>query len=432
VSSPALSGGDPPPSSRAPGRPAAKGAGRPPGPRGRLLAGTLYDYESDPAGYLTACRDAYGDIFSLTRYHVVVCRPDWAQHVLARTNREFLAGSNGLTSHESFMTPAWMLARRTVSQHRLGQHDTATGGLMRDRLRMAFERMAARPAAGVLDCQRTAAEAALHIYVSDADDHLRQLVIDNADSTAAVTSSSLSLPRWASRSRRRWLRTTDSLTGELARRAARQADSPVGNEAGSPDALRLLCQVQRPEGAERAFTSTQVARFLASTMTNVYAVAGAALSWLLVQFARFPGIADAPADAVVRETLRLHPPIWSIHRLVLESVELGGYVLEPGMSVVISPRLLHGDPRWWRDDPAVFRPARWLDPGRPAPDSHAYIPYGAGPRVCIGAQIAQAILTEAFGIIASSWQVSIDPPEPVAAPAAIVIPDPVAIRLTPR
>lgn len=431
MTSPRLNG-DSPPSSRVPGRPAIKGAGRPPGPRGRLIAGTLYDYESNPAGYLAACRDAYGDIFSLTPYHVVVCRPDWVQYVLAHTNREFLAGNKGRTSRDSLiLTPPWMLARRTASQHRLGQHDTAAM-VMRDRLRVAFERMAALPGAGVADCQRATADAGLHVYVGDVDDHLRQLVIDNADATAAVNSSSLSLPTWASRSARRLLRTTGSLTGELASRAARQAAAAEGDETGSEDVLRLLCQARRPEVTERALTNIQVARFLASTMTNVYSVAGAALSWLLVQFARFPEIADAPADAVVKETLRLYPPIWSIQRRVLESVELGGYTLEAGMSVVISPRLMHGDPRWWRDDPAMFRPERWLDPGRPAHDSHAYIPYGAGPRVCNGAQLAQAILTEAFGIIASSWQVSIDPPEPVPVQSAVVIPDSVTITLTPR
>jgi cytochrome P450 len=93
---------------------------------------------------------------------------------------------------------------------------------------------------------------------------------------------------------------------------------------------------------------------------------------------------------------------------------------------------MHLDQRWWREDPSAFRTERWLDPAQPPHENHAYIPYGAGPRVCIGAQIAQSILTQAFEVLASSWKVAISPHDPKAPPAAVVVPDPLRITLTPR
>lgn len=403
-----------------------------PGPPGRRLVGTLYDYEKDPAGYLTRCRDTYGDIFALTPQHVVLCRPDWSQRVFARTNREFRFASGEISCRESFMTrqvAGWMLARRSAGWHRLGgQNTAATGALMRHRLSGAIAQMAAVRVAGVADCQRAATEAALHIFVAEADEHLRQLVVDAAAAIPAVTSSSLTVPRLLSPSRRRFTRATDALIEELTRLAAHRVDTG--------DILGLLSRAMDQAGTEHAFSSTQVAQYLASGMTNVYAVAGAALSWLMVVAGLYPSSIRPDnalwAEAVVKETLRMYPPIWGVGRRVKEPVEIGGYLLRPGMSILMSPLLMHLDRRWWREDPASFRPERWLDPTVPPYDNHAYIPYGSGPRVCVGAQIAQTLLIHAFDILASSWQVRTDPQVPVPAPGAVVVPDPLRMTLTPR
>lgn len=405
-------------------RPAASAAGRPPGPRGRPLVGTLYDYERDPIGYLASCRDQYGDIFTLTPYHVVLARPDWSQRVLARTGREFQFTTNGKSTRESMMThqvAAWMAARRGAARFLAGGRDEAMAGA----LRAALEQIARQPAASVAHCQRAAAQAALPSYVHDGGDAFLRLVIDANDTIPAITSSSLTLPRWASPARRRWQRATDALIDDLVRRVDQRRAAPGAQPL---DVLDVLA-------AEPAFSRLEVAQFLAAAAGNVHAVAGAMLGWLLAVFARYPGIAESgggadQALAVVRETLRMYPPIWHVERQVTQAIEIGGFLIPAGMTVMVSPRLLHYDPRWWRSDPSVFRPDRWRDPA--AHDPHAYIPYGAGPRVCSGAAVAQAILTEAFAIIAASWRVTVESPEPVAVPAAVVVPEPFRFRLSPR
>jgi unspecific monooxygenase len=434
---------DSPPSYPAVSRPAVTAAGRPPGPRGRLLVGTLFDYEKDPLNYLLRCRDTYGDIFSLTPYHVVLCRPDWSQEVLARTNRELQFVSAAKTGRESFMTVqvgGWMQARRSAGWRRLGTENTAaTSTRFRERLGAAFERMAAAGHAGVIDCQIAAADAAMDFFIADFDERLRQLVMDAADTVPALTRSSLDLPKWVSPSLRRFVRATDALVSELARRAAVRARPHFSRDGAARDVFDLLCGTQDAAGTGPAFTSLQIAQFLASSLTNLYAVTGAVLSWLLVVIARHPDITSDSkresghwAEAVVRETLRMYPPIWNLVRHVQEPVEFGGYRLAPGTTAVASPILLHYDQRWWREDPALFMPERWLDPRLPAHESHAYIPYGAGPRICLGAQLAQEMLTQAFDLLASSWQVSVAPSAPTGPPSAIHVPDPVRFTLTAR
>lgn len=449
-----MSGGEPdsrpssaysPPAPAPVRRPAVAAAGRPPGPRGRLLVGTLFDYEKDPLGYLASCRDRHGDIFSLTPYHVVLCRPDWGKEVFARTNHELRLITTGKTGRESFMAgqiTGWMHARRSAAWRKLGPDGTAASStLMRERLQASFERMAARPDADVLDCQQAAADAAMHIFVADADagerpGRLGRLVADAADTVPAITGSSLDLPAWASPSRRKFLRATTALVQELTTLAEQRSLTLAGRDDGSADVLDLLCSARDESGTTPAFTSLQIAQFLASSLTNLYSVGGAVLSWLMVMVARYPRLAanrgaEGWADAVVKETLRVYPPIWSLIRLVSDPVEFGGYRIEPGMSLIVSPKLMHADPRWWREDPAVFSPERWL--GRQSVhDGHAYIPYGSGPRVCVGAQIGQALLIQAFDLLTSGWQVSAEPSEPLGPPTAIVIPDPVRFTLTSR
>jgi cytochrome P450 len=105
-------------------------------------------------------------------------------------------------------------------------------------------------------------------------------------------------------------------------------------------------------------------------------------------------------DAVVRETLRLYPPAWIFGREIVSGFALGGYELAAGMELVVSPFALHRDPRFFRE-PDRFMPERWLDDGRAPPPRYAYIPFGAGPRSCIGNHFAKL---EAALVLASLLQ----------------------------
>jgi len=103
------------------------------------------------------------------------------------------------------------------------------------------------------------------------------------------------------------------------------------------------------------------------------------------------GFADVPElhgfDRVIKESMRLYPPAWSIGRRAIEEVELGGYRLPKGGEVAIFMWALHRDPDRF-PEPEAFRPERWTPEFERALPRHAYMPFGGGPRSCIGKAFA--------------------------------------------
>jgi cytochrome P450 len=92
--------------------------------------------------------------------------------------------------------------------------------------------------------------------------------------------------------------------------------------------------------------------------------------------------------AVVEEAMRLYPPIAAISRVALDDDEVNGQPVRPGSLIVISPYVLHRHRLLWKD-PGAFDPSRFLGGARTSIDRFAYLPFGAGPRTCIGSAFAQ-------------------------------------------
>jgi len=92
-------------------------------------------------------------------------------------------------------------------------------------------------------------------------------------------------------------------------------------------------------------------------------------------------------EHVVLESMRLYPPAWGMAREALHPVEIGGFSFPKGAEFVISPWVMHRDPRFFAQ-PETFQPERWEnDLARRLP-KFAYLPFGGGPRVCIGNRFA--------------------------------------------
>lgn len=106
-------------------------------------------------------------------------------------------------------------------------------------------------------------------------------------------------------------------------------------------------------------------------------------------------------DAVIKETLRLYPPQYVLFREPTTPVTIQGYQIAPGTTVVVSPWALHRNPAFW-ESPATFNPDRWLtESTRP---KFAYIPYGGGPRHCLGRGLADQTLRLALATICQHRQ----------------------------
>jgi cytochrome P450 len=132
---------------------------------------------------------------------------------------------------------------------------------------------------------------------------------------------------------------------------------------------------------------------------------------------RLPGAADVQrlsyANQVVTETLRLYPTAWAIGREALRDTQIGGQRVAKGTMVLISPWVLHRDPRFF-DAPEVFRPERWSDGLAQRLPRFAYMPFGGGQRVCIGSGFAQLEATLLLATIAQRFRLELaDPSRPV-------------------
>ncbi len=265
----------------------------------------------------------------------------------------------------------------------------------------------------------------------DEVEHAIQVLSDTAfhESTAPFV-----LPDWlplpSKARKRRAMALMDGVVGDLVRR--RIVDEPG-------DRGDLLSMLVEQHGGEH----TPVRDDAMSLLIAGHETSGALLSWLFLALVRYPAwrarliaevgaLGDRPLDvddvaalpllrAVIAEALRLWPPAYSLFlRQATEDVDLGDAVIRAGDLVQIVPFTLHRDPRWF-DEPDSFDPDRFLRP--PSWPTHAYLPFGSGPRVCIGQNFALVEACVVAATILQRW-------EPVAVPA-VPEPDP-KFSLRPR
>jgi cytochrome P450 len=206
------------------------------------------------------------------------------------------------------------------------------------------------------------------------------------------------------------------VNGIITRRRELLASDP----ASAPrDLLTLLLEAADPEtgrGLGEAEVRANVMTFIAAgheTTAN-------ALTWTLFLLASHPdererleaeadAFAARPRDeqdpvagltatrAAIEEAMRLYPPVPSMTREAVDADMLGGRQVRKGTLVVVSPYVVHRHRSLWQD-PDRFRPERFLPQNRASIPRFAYLPFGAGPRICIGASFA---LQEAMLVLAA-------------------------------
>jgi cytochrome P450 len=211
------------------------------------------------------------------------------------------------------------------------------------------------------------------------------------------------------RVRRRWVALIGRIIAERKEKASQEAPR---------DLFDLLSTATDPESGA-PFSAEGLVDQVATLIAAGHETTGVALFWSLWLVAAAPNIQERLAAevetldlgpdnaagilprlvytrAVVHEAMRLYPPAYTIVRQAKHSDDAGGIPVPGGAIVFIAPWVLHRHRRLW-PQPEVFDPTRFL-PGAPTPDRFAYLPFGVGPRVCIGAQFA---LTEATLVVAT-------------------------------
>jgi cytochrome P450 len=385
--------------------------GLPPGPRAPA-AWQTWRLIRDWSGYLAECRDRYGDAFTL--HFVAIGRwayfsdPDVLKGVFQGPADVFHAGEaramlEPVVGRRSVLVldgEEHMRARKLLLPSFQGSHVKTHERTMEEVTRWEMagwptgRPFALRPRFQVVTLD-IILRAIFGIDVEERREAMHAAIV----SLLAVANSPLLAIPWLTRDRGRLspgraLAERRAAVDELVYRqiSERRAD-PEASERD--DVLSVLLGARDEDG--QALDDETLRDELMTLLLAGHETTATALAWAVERLVRHP---DAMArlleeleaepgggrylDAVVKETLRVRPVIGDVGRVVSEPVEVGGYRLPAGTMLAPAVATVHLD-RGAYDDPAAFRPERWLDG---SPPGQAWIPFGAGRRSCLGAGFA--------------------------------------------
>jgi unspecific monooxygenase len=256
------------------------------------------------------------------------------------------------------------------------------------------------------------------------------------------------VPNWHDLRRRlfraRWVELMDSILLERLNMPA--ADAPR-------DLFDLLRAARDPETG-RGFSHAELRDQVSTMIVAGHETTALTLFWSLYLLASVPAAQERLAKevsaveitpetagqilprlaytrAVVSEALRLYPPAFVMVREAISDDSYAGIAIPAGSQVLIAPWVLHRHRRLW-PEPDAFDPERFLSGA--APPRFAYLPFGAGPRVCVGAQFAMAEAVLIVAMLMQRFCITRAGEEPVL-PVAVVTtyPDhPALFQLEPR
>ncbi|MGW5259506.1 cytochrome P450 [Microbispora sp. NPDC004025] len=422
----------------------------PPGPPVTATPRLFLQLVRDRLGMLTSATAAYGDAVRLTigpKSIYLFNHPDHAKHVLADNSAAYHKGiglaeakrviGDGLLTSEG---EVWRAQRRTVQpmfqNKRIARQDTVIAG---EAARLV-ERLRARVGGPPVDLAGEMTRLALGVLgrtLLGADlDRFHSLghAFEDMQDQAMFEMVSLSMvPLWL------------PLPGHLRFRRARRDLYRVADRlvAGHPDGgddvvTRLLAS---PGGADPRPARVRMREDLVTLLLAGHETTASTLSWAFHLLDRHPEVrerlraeavevlGDRPpvyddlhrlryTAMVIEEVMRLYPPVWALTRVAQRDDEVGGYHVPAGADVMISPYTLHRHPAYWTD-PERFDPERF-DPdrahGRPR---YAYIPFGAGPRFCVGNHLGMMEATFVLAMVSRELRLTHVPGRPVVPEAML-------------
>lgn len=433
------------------------------------IFGHLTAFNADPLRFLSDCGRYNRGVLPLRIVHKVMfllLEPADIEQVL-------------ITDHRNFIKPDWL---RTPSVSRLlgdglvtsegalwrSRHDACRHAFEHDRMErygemicaLAMQRIESWKPGGTIDLQQEMTQLTLQIVgrllfgATPMDTNWVSEVTEALDTLLVCFSSRYSLFGMGplpptGRELKAARRLDATITALIARH--REATPVEAGDEGDKDLISSMpgYGTDGIEGDDGLQLHGQVKTFIAAGSES----SSVALTWSLILLAEHPevdrklneelqsvlGSSSRPPEysdlpqlpytrAVISESLRLYPPLWMTGRKAIEPTNIGGCAIPAGGLIMTSQWLIQRSARLF-PDPNTFRPERWLEEGTPSLPRCAYIPFGAGPRVCIGKSFAMMESCLVLAAIAGRYRIELPGTEVVIPWATVTLRTPVGQKM---
>jgi cytochrome P450 len=421
----------------------------PPGPRGYPILGVLPSLRSNPIRTFLDAADRYGDLVHMKAgpYHgFLASDPADIKHVLQDNARNYHKsplynrlrenlGNGLLTSEDAF----WLRQRRLAQPAFHRQRLMAMAEAMVDCTEQMLDRWDAVASRGdTIDvvAEMMALTQAIIVRTmfstdlgsaADVVNRTWPIINRRIGETFWATKLETTLPLPANRRFWRALRDLEDVVYRIiADRRQAQRDEA--------DLLSMFLSA-RDEETGASMNDLQLRNEVMTMLLAGHETTSLALSWTYYLLSQHPGAWQSMADEVdrvvgggrpsfahldrltctrhtIEESLRLYPPAWGFSRQAIGEDEIGGYRVPRGSLVFLIPFVIHRRPKLW-PDPERFDPDRFTPDRESARHRFAYIPFGAGPRGCIGNQFAMVEAQLILAAVARRYRLAVLPDQPV-------------------
>ncbi|AUS81255.1 cytochrome P450 [Actinoalloteichus sp. AHMU CJ021] len=399
----------------------------PPGPSRWETPSMLRKLAADRLGLMSTAAARFGDASRLAigpKALYFFNHPDHAKHVLADNAGNYHKGiglvqarralGDGLLTSEGEL---WRTQRRTIQPVFQQRRITGLAPVVAEEATTLVDRLRARVGGPAVDLVaelntmtlgvlgRTLLDVDLNAF--DTVGHAFEAVQDQAMFEMVTMGT---VPTWAPLPRQQRFRRARAELRRIVDRLVADRDARGPRRQGVPDddVLSRLIESTRREPDPRV-GATRMRDELVTLLLAGHETTASTLGWSLHLIDRHPPVAErlraearavlgdrAPrhedltrltyTQMVVKEAMRLYPPVWILPRIAQEDDEVGGYHVPAGADVLICPYTLHRHPAWW-PDPDRFDPERFAPDQLEGRPRYAYLPFGAGPRFCVGSNL---------------------------------------------
>jgi cytochrome P450 len=420
---------------------------RPPGPPGHPILGNLREFAADTLGFATRLAREHGDVarFRLVNREAwLLSGPDAVERVLVANHRNYVKHTffwrkveaifgKGLLTNEG---DDWLRQRRLAQPAFHHARIAEYAAIMVD---YTLDRVAGWKDGEERDVRAEMTSITFRVVAKTLFD--AEVAGDVAEIAAAFDTGieeiarrirrPILLPDWVpTRGNRRYR--------SAVRRMDRLVYRVIDEHGDGRDRGDLLSALMRVEDEGELPMSREQLRDETITMLLAgHETTALALTWTWFLVSRHPEIAERleeEVDAldgrppgiddlsrlpfterVVKESLRLYPPAYSFGREAREDDEIAGWPVAAGTTLFVFPWVLHRDPHLF-PDPLRYDPDRWTEDFERTLPRLAYIPFGSGPRMCIGREFARMELILIVAAVAQRVRLEwgSEPPVPMA------------------